>query len=358
MDNGLNFKKMRNKLNLKEGEVQRILGLHKKAINENLNIFSTNKPVLSEAVKYSQEDEHPFDRIETATPQKQGEKRIKSFWTPEETKWEETKDGAKTTLDYDTKVFFKCKKYNDFDFLVDEANNGKYVWFKSEKLGSVLRGKFCKNKDADQGSSSSDKEKRQGYAYTKIKPFTNKRSIRFQGGNLYFSCKPYTQESHFKLDNVFWKNEVLQNTLIKNFCKYKKTSYVQMKDQPLTITDMTNKYFFKQINSSKDSVWKWVGKKEINTPDPNSGKNEEGNDGFLAAGTSGTKYSFDFETIMKAIDDTGKCPRTGTSDQAGTSGTSGVQGTSGTQGTSGVGAPVVIQKPTVTKDDFYQWTMD
>jgi hypothetical protein len=56
---------------------------------------------------------------------------------------------------------------------------------------------------------------------------------------------------------------------------------------------------------------------------------------------------------MKAIDDTGKCPRSGTSDQAGTSGTSGVQGTSGTQGTSGV-----IQKPTVTKDDFYQWTMD
>jgi hypothetical protein len=79
---------------------------------------------------------------------------------------------------------------------------------------------------------------------------------------------------------------------------------------------------------------------------------------FLVAGTSGTKYTFDFETIMKAIDDTGKCPRSGTSDQAGTSGTSGVQGTSGTQGTSGVGAPVVIQKPTVTKDDFVQWTMN
>ena len=58
---------------------------------------------------------------------------------------------------------------------------------------------------------------------------------------------------------------------------------------------------------------------------------------------------------MKAIDDTGKCPRSGSSDQTGTSGTSGVQGT---QGTSNVGAPVVIQKPTVTKDDFYQWTMD
>jgi hypothetical protein len=102
----------------------------------------------------------------------------------------------------------------------------------------------------------------------------------------------------------------------------------------------------------------FCGKKEINTLDLNSGKNEEGKDGLVANGTSGTRYSFDFETIMKAIDDTGKCPRSGSSDQTGTSGTSGVQGTSGTQGTSGVGAPVVIQKPTVTKDDFYQWTMD
>jgi hypothetical protein len=94
--------------------------------------------------------------------------------------------------------------------------------------------------------------------------------------------------------------------------------------------------------------------KPKNNQEPEKEK-ENQKDSLVVAGTSGTKYSFDFETIMKAIDDTGKCPRSGTSDQAGTSGTSGVQGT---QGTSGVGAPVVIQKPTVTKDDFYQWTMD
>jgi hypothetical protein len=352
MDYELNFKKMRNKLNLKEGEVQRILGLHKKAINENLNIFSTNKPVLSEAVKYSQKDEHPFDRIETATPQKQGEKRIKSFWTPEETKWEETKDGAKTTLDYDTKVFFKCKKYNDFDFLVDEANNGKYVWFKSEKLGSVLRGKFCKNKSADEGSSSSDKEKRQGYGYTHLKA-KKVANIELPAQNLYFRCKPYKNGFHFKNKAGLAKNSPLTKALTKVFCESDKTEYKQMKQQ--TFVDEKNTKFVLEANT----IWKWknTGKEEV-IPDPDSGKKEDGKDGLAAYGSSGTRYTFDFETIMKAIDDTGKCPRSGSSDQAGTSGTSGVQGTSGTQGTSGVGAPVVIQKPTVTKDDFVQWTMN
>jgi hypothetical protein len=102
---------------------------------------------------------------------------------------------------------------------------------------------------------------------------------------------------------------------------------------------------------SKDGVGSLKGsEKETDTEEYKNPQSE-----YFRNGSSGTKYSFDFETIMKAIDDTGKCPRSGTSDQAGTSGTSGVQGT---QGTSGVGAPVVIQKPTVTKDDFYQWTMD
>jgi hypothetical protein len=354
MDNGLNFKKMRNKLNLKEGEVQRILGLHKKAINENLNIFSTNKPVLSEAVKYSQKDEHPFDRIETATPQKKGEERIKSFWTPEETKWEETKDGAKTTLDdYNgTKVFFKCKKYKNFDFLVDEANNGKYVWFKSEKLGSVLRGKFCKNKSADEGSSDSGK-KTYKQEYDQTLKYDTPQEIR--GTNGYkmtftdFKIPAGTIYTSLPEKNgISFKIKSGDKVLFGWFgCKSKKFSVnkIPLTDKKQALT----KKLVSELCKVADT------KKNINTPDTNSGKNEEGNDGFLAAGTSGTKYSFDFETIMKAIDDTGKCPRTGTSDQVDTSGTSGVQGT---QGTSGVGAPVVIQKPTVTKDDFYQWTMD
>jgi hypothetical protein len=322
---------MRNKLNLKEGEVQRILGLHKKAIIKEHKMNSLNEELLMEKT------------YDITLMRKGGN----NFWLKDKdkiTKFKVTsfnKDmvAAKVTIkdgnrdENDISIQFDCKTPDVIEFTGDwQIKGSKYRTDK--KLKNLIKW-YCAgkpNKDADQGSSSFDKEKRQGYAYTKIKPFTNKGGVRFKGGNLYFSCKPYTQESHFKLDNVFWKNKVLQNTLIKNFCKYKKTSYVQMKDQPLTITDMSNKYFFKEINSSKDSVWKWVGKKEINTPDPNSGKNEEGKDGLVANGTSGTRYSFDFETIMKAIDDTGKCPRSGSSSLSGTSGTSETQGTNGTAG--------------------------
>jgi hypothetical protein len=58
-------------------------------------------------------------------------------------------------------------------------------------------------------------------------------------------------------------------------------------------------------------------------PDPNTP---------LVSGISGNRYTFDFGTVMKAIDDTGKCPRSGSSSLSGTSGTSGTQGTSGTAG--------------------------
>jgi len=138
---------MRNKFTITEGESQRILGLHKKAINENLNIFSTNKTVLLEEINYSQKYEQKIERIET--PVKNDESQINVFYLYEKTKWKETKDGAKTDSKNSTatalSIFFKCVGYNNFDFLVDENENGKYVWFKSEKLGSVLRGKFCNN---------------------------------------------------------------------------------------------------------------------------------------------------------------------------------------------------------------------
>ena len=151
---------MRNKFTITEGESQRILSLHKKAINENLNIFSTNKTVLLEEINYSQKYEQKFERMKS--PLKNGETQTDRFYLKgdDKTKWKETKDGAKSNLDNSskTKVFFKCVGYNNFDFLVDENNNGKYVWFKSKKLGSILRGKFCNNKNDDEKPSTSNTE--------------------------------------------------------------------------------------------------------------------------------------------------------------------------------------------------------
>jgi hypothetical protein len=248
---------MRNKLNLKEGEVQRILSLHKNAI-----LKESGKNILNEQ---------------------------------------------------DTKTSYTTKKWNELELNTVISGQGtRYainkgtVFSLTDKKGVVR----AKNTYVYNAQSGPGKEWSKG----------NKTSVSF-----------YCAQGKFYIKGEKGKNfysSGLAKALVKSICNVDPSKVV-----------------------SKDKV------------DGNAKNNQEletGNEKntFLASGTSGTRYSFDFETIMKAIDDTGKCPRSGTSDQAGTSVTSGVQGTSGTQGTSGVGAPVVIQKPTVTKDDFYQWTMD
>jgi hypothetical protein len=63
------------------------------------------------------------------------------------------------------------------------------------------------------------------------------------------------------------------------------------------------------------------------------------------------KYTFDFDAIMKAINDTGKCAGySGSSD--GTNGTSGTQGTSGTNG---IQNPVPINNK-ISAELYYQIT--
>jgi len=243
---------MRNKLNLKEGEVQRILGLHKIAI-----LKESGKSILKEENTWTM-------KVHTDLEQKDGEGPIIKLWKG-------------TTFKPSTKIpnsLVTTRKVSVQTNLGATANNKSYVIFNCKTNGFYLI-----------GSTNSVMQK---YDYK-----NSKKNI-WDGTNMKSLQKLCSQALEVPV-----RDEVVVN-----------------------------------LDNEKE---------EYKNP-----KSE-----YFRNGTSGTRYSFDFETIMKAIDDTGKCPRSGTSDQAGTSGTSGVQGTSGTQGTSGV-----IQKPTVTKDDFYQWTMD
>ena len=245
---------MRNKLNLKEGEVQRILGLHKIAI-----LKESGKSILKEENTWTM-------KVHTDLEQKDGEGPIIKLWKG-------------TTFKPSTKIpnsLVTTRKVSVQTNLGATANNKSYVIFNCKTNGFYLIGST---------------------------------------------------------------NNVMQKYDYKNSKK--------------NIWDGTNMKSLQKLCSQALEVP--VRDEVVGNLDNGKEENQNQKDSLVVVGTSGTRYSFDFETIMKAIDDTGKCPRSGTSDQAGTSGTSGVQGT---QGTSGVGAPVVIQKPTVTKDDFYQWTMD
>jgi hypothetical protein len=255
---------MRNKLNLKEGEVQRILSLHKNAI-----LKESGKNILNE--------ESTFTLNAAAT-----RFEPKGSWSDDDLKLYKG-----TTFKKSTKIKNSLITTRKVTANFVQYGTGGRVYADDNKAFVVYN---CKTKNFYLiGSTDENIKDRKDLK-------NDKRAIWSSGGNMQ-SLDKLCQES------------VVRDVVVK----------------PKGDQEPENE---KQNQNQKDSL--------------------------LAAGTSGTKYSFDFETIMKAIDDTGKCPRSGTSDQAGTSGTSGVQGTSGTQGTSGV----VIQKPTVTKDDFYQWTMD
>jgi hypothetical protein len=255
---------MRNKLNLKEGEVQRILSLHKNAI-----LKESGKNILNEESTFT---------LNAATTRFEP----KGSWSDDDLKLYKGATFKKSTKIKNSLITTRKVLANFVQYPTTR------VYAKNNKAFVVYN---CKTKNFYLIGSTDENNK-------DIKDLkNNKRAIWSSGGNMQ------------SLDKLCQESVVRDEVVVK----------------PKNNQELENQ---NQNQNQKDSL--------------------------LAAGTSGTRHTFDFETIMKAIDDTGKCPRSGTSDQAGSSGTSGVQGTSGTQGTSGV----VIQKPTVTKDDFYQWTMD
>jgi hypothetical protein len=334
---------MRNKLNLKEGEVQRILGLHKKAIIKEHKISSLNEELLMEktygiTLKKRGGDNNWLKPKDTVTKFK-----VKNYNKDMVEGLATVKDGNR---EEEISVQFDCKKPDVMDITGDWQIEGSQ-YRTDEKFKSLIKW-YCADKPKKDTGGGEDGKKTYKQEYDQTLKYKSSldnkiKDLKIPAGVIYKSIPDKNGVSFsFKIGE----------TSINGWFGCKSKKFIINKSPATDEKQALTKKLVSELCKVADS------KKNINTLDPNSGKNEEGKNGLVANGTSGTRYSFDFETIMKAIDDTGKCPRSGTSDQAGTSGTSGVQGTSGTQGTSGVGAPVVIQKPTVTKDDFYQWTMD
>ena len=276
---------MRNKLNLKEGEVQRILSLHKNAI-----LKESGKNILNEESTFTLNSDVKFKPSGT-NPSSNKIRLHKGTTFKVSTK-------IKNSLVSTKKVLANFPSAASGYFSTSYEDNRAFVVYNCKTKNIYLIG-------------STNEGAKEDYDINSNKKATWK-----------------TEGSMQSLDKL------CQESVVRDEVVVKPKTDDEKKEKAKACGHKTWKAY-------QASGWKCKKENKKNT--------------FLAAGTSGTRYSFDFETIMKAIDDTGKCPRSGTSDQAGTSGTSGVQGT---QGTSGVGAPVVIQKPTVTKDDFYQWTMD
>jgi hypothetical protein len=345
---------MRNKLNLKEGEVQRILGLHKQAI------LKENKIILSEGHKLSlisRNGSNPF---------------LPKTWNLKSFKiTKKVGDFIKVSVvdsdkgKYDN-IEINCKNKNILTIKTDGVgsdgaqNNGTTYQLGSDLIKLVTEKCSGVKKGNEEDTKTSYTTKKwnelelntvmsgQGYRYAINKgtvfSLTKKKGIVIAKNTQIYNA--------LSGPGMEWSKGI--KTSVSFYCAQGKFYIKGEKDKNFYSSGLA-KALVKSICNVDPS--KVVSKDKVDGNAKNNQELETGNEKntFLASGTSGTKYSFDFETIMKAIDDTGKCPRTGTSDQVDTSGTSGVQGT---QGTSNVGDPVVIQKPTVTKDDFYQWTMD
>ena len=329
---------MRNKLNLKEGEVQRILSLHKEAVIKEHKMSSLNEELLMEKTyDVNLKKRLGYNSGGLKSKDKITKIKVKSFNKDMVEADVTFGDGGKIDVSFD------CTK-PDIMVLGGDGQMSGSEYRTDEKLKYLIKwycaGKPKKDRGNERGTSNDSVVGGSEYQQKKDQLLTP-----IPGG------KVINQFTLFGNGTTIWKKTKKGAITTKDFnsgtykigflCDgYKDYDFIY------------GKKWFKNKELGTVLRKQFCGKE---TETEKQKEKEEEKNTFLATGTSGTKYTFDFETIMKAIDDTGKCPRSGTSDQAGTSGTSGVQGT---QGTSGVGAPVVIQKPTVTKDDFYQWTMD
>jgi hypothetical protein len=255
---------MRNKLNLKEGEIQRILGLHKNAI-----LKESGQNILNEESTVSL-------KATTTTFEPKGS------WSDDDLKLYKG-----TTFKKSNKIKNSLITTRKVTANFVQYGTGGRVYARDNKAFVVYN---CKTKNFYLiGSTDENNKDLKDYKY-------NKEAIWYSGGNMQ------------SLDKLCQESVVRDEVVVK--------PKDNIETEPETETNTKTEY--------------------------KGGETEK-----LRSGTSGNRYTFDYDTIMKAIDDTGKCGV-----YSGTS-TSGTMGTSGTSG-------LVITAPdkNVSNDDFIKWTMD
>ena len=317
---------MRNKITIKEGEIQRILGLHKKAIlkeNKFLNeigLGGEGEPDYSKIGDntYNTKDISPKGKAGSSGNQSSSKEYGFTYSDGLKIvlKTGKTKPGGKGN------IYFRCDPYTQgYHF---KFNN---VLYKNKSLSDRLKDVFCNSNKAS---------------------YTQRGDLKFynQNGN-YFSLN---QGQVWK-----WKSDKVQNTNPEDKCKVRPPKPQKGK---ASTTDVTFYYDgvkgckygqgSKGFKTQKECEKTCVIKSQDDLDD--GGNNNTGK--FVPC-------NFDYEMVMKAI--TEKCGRSGSSDLnsdgKGVNGTSGTSGTQGTSGTGGIQNPLPVNNR-LSKELYYRMIAD
>ena len=349
---------MRNKFTLKEGEIQRILGLHKQVF-----LKENGQNILKEESTVTIEDTLTFDpssknesedelQIYKGTKFKVSTKIKNSLVTTRKVsaQFPSAASGGCSASFKDNKAYvvYNCNTKNVY--LVGSTNEGakeqkdfnpsKSIWKTEGKMTScdTLCSEASNVVKNNEGSSNLGGD----YKQLRLQDFTPMPGGKNKGS--------FTTP----IDSV-WKKAGDKGAITKKpgwdnigflcagYLSPKNVAYNFMYDK----TWYTNKAFWSFLKN------KFCGTKTETDDDKVDGTSEL--DPKVNPKVKGNRYTFDFDTIMKAIDDTGKCAGSrGSSDGTnGTNGTQGTSGTNGTNGTNGIQNPVPINNK-ISKDLYYK----
>lgn len=269
---------MKNKLNINEGEIQRILGLHKRAI-----LKENGQNILNEENTFTLPTSSEF-KASSVNP---SSGRLKLY---KGTKFKVAKN-IKNSLITTRKVTANFTAPGSMHLSTSYEDNKAFVVYNCKTKNFYLI-----------GSTNEGAKQEKDYS-------SNNKAIWKSGGN------------YKSLDKLCLETTVRDEVV------------VNPKDAGTKNPELGNEKGNQELGNQKDTTYQ---------------------------GTSrGNRYTFDYDLVMKAIDDTGKCGVYGSSSSTqGTSGTQGVSGTQGTSGTQGVSGFVTQQKPKVSREDFITWTAD
>ena len=368
---------MRNKFTLKEGEVQRILGLHKSAIIKENGVGKQNltedrnygNPIINKGAKLVGDKNYFTVQNLTTAENPKGGSSLKffkgvnfvigsdGFLKSSKPVIVQFSDSANNTGSEDKKgtLVFNCKtKLMIVKDINDPTMSELYGYETSRNVydlsldtaGYTTLGGLravCDNiKEGVQGSSASDvkqENKNTGYAYTYIpggKSYVSNNNgtyttVNTPGRNMYFRCDAYKKDYHFKYGKVFYKNETLTTKFKSVFCSSNKPSHKQEMKQ--TFVSETSSKFSLDANT----VWNWKSTGVENSSELNNTQKDEKllktakscgwnsieeykksgwkckQKNVRIGGSLGNRYTFDFDTIMKEIES--KCKTQGSSQQ-------------------------------------------
>ena len=349
---------MKNKFTIAEGEVQRILGLHKQAI------LKENKIILSEVYGLN---------LINATNGADEKWYLKSFKVSK-------KNGdilTATVVDSDDSKFsnieINCKTKNILTIKSDgtgsygHQHNGTTYRLGNDLVAIITKACSGTNK-SNEGSSNLDGNKNTKTSYTtkqwnelELNTYNSGQGFRYAipKGTVFsltdtkgvLRAKKAALYTAMSGPGKEWGKG--SETSVSFFCKQGKFYIKGYKDKNFYSSALAKALVNSICNVDPSKV---VAKKEVNgtseykskkdTKDkPNNNPNNNPN---VNPKVKGNRYTFDFDAIMKAINDTGKCAGSwGSSD--GTNGTSGTQGTSGTNG---IQNPIPINNK-ISKELYY-----